>query len=64
MLVVDAPLGGTQKTALDALKNGDPISIGAVISSGIPRFVGRSNNTPPSIRKIRVEKSNIMEMFE
>jgi enamidase len=64
MLVVDAPLGGTQKTALDALKNGDPMSIGAVISSGIPRFVGRSNNTPPSIRKIRVEKSNIMEMFE
>ena len=60
MLVVDAPLGGTKSNALDALKNGDPFSIGSVITSGIPRFVGRSKNTPPSI-KIKIEKNNVLE---
>ena len=64
ILIVDAPLGGTQKNALESLKNGDPFSIGSVISSGIPRFIGRSKNTPPSIRNIRLEKSNILEMFK
>ena len=64
VLIVDAPLGGTQKNALDALKNGDPFSICSVISSGIPRFVGRSKNTPPSLRNIRLEKSNIFENFK
>ena len=64
ILIVDAPLGGTQKNALDALKYGDPFSICSVISSGIPRFVGRSKNTPPSLRNIRLEKNNIFENFK
>ena len=63
LIIIDAPLGGTKNFALDALKNGDPCAIGAVISSGIPRFVGRSLNTPPTIRDINVEKSEIKEMF-
>ncbi len=63
LVLIDAPLGGTKKTALEALKNGDPVSIGAVISNGIPRFVGRSRNTPPSIRKISIEKTKIMKFF-
>ena len=63
LLIIDAPLGGTKKTALEALKNGDPCAIGSVISSGIPRFVGRSSNTPPTIRNIKIEKSEIREMF-
>ncbi len=63
LLIIDAPLGGTKKSALDALKNGDPCAIGSVISSGVPRFVGRSANTPPTIRKVKVEKSEIREMF-
>ena len=63
LLIIDAPLGGTKKSALDALKNGDPCAIGSVISSGVPRFVGRSANTPPTIRNVKVEKSEIREMF-
>ena len=64
LLIVDAPLGGTKSNALDALKNGDPFSIGSVITSGVPRFVGRSKNTPPSIRNIKIEKNNILKKFE
>ncbi len=63
IVLIDAPLGGTQGDALSALKNGDPCAIGAVITAGIPRFVGRSNNTPPPVRKIKVTKSNIINMF-
>ena len=63
LLIVDAPLGGTQNNALDALKNGDPFAVGAVISSGIPRFVGRSSNTPPTLRNIKVARSEVKEMF-
>jgi enamidase len=64
VVLIDAPLGGTQNNALAALKNGDPCAIGAVITAGVPRFVGRSNNTPPTIREIKVTKSNIMNMFQ
>ena len=63
LLIVDAPLGGTKNNALDAIKNGDPFGVGAVISSGVPRFVGRSANTPPTIRSIKVDRSEIREMF-
>ena len=60
MLVVDAPLGGTQKTALDALKNpkvkGDEVFFAALNT--------KSQTKLKKINKIRVEKSNIMEMFE
>ncbi len=63
LLIIDSPLGGTTTNALDALKNGDPFAIGAVISSGVPRFIGKSKNTPPTIRDIRIEKSEIKEMF-
>jgi enamidase len=64
VVLIDAPLGGTQNDALSALKNGDPCAIGAVITAGVPRFVGRSNNTPPPVRKIKVIKSNIINMYD
>ena len=64
IVLIDAPLGGTQCDALAALKNGDPCAIGAVITAGVPRFVGRSNNTPPPIREIKVLRSNIMNVFQ
>jgi enamidase len=54
MVLIDAPDGGTQSTALAAIKHGDIAAIGAVISDGEPRFVGRSRNTPPTTRKVRV----------
>lgn len=64
IVVVDAPLGGTRTTALDALRNGDPAAVGAVISGGVPRFVGRSRNTPPTTRRVRVARSSVMHDFE
>ena len=64
IVLIDAPLGGTQVDATAALKNGDPCAIGAVITAGVPRFVGRSNNTPPPIRETNVLRSNVMNMFQ
>jgi len=64
IVLIDAPLGGTQVDALAALKNGDPCAIGAVLTAGVPRFVGRSNNTPPPIREINVLRSNVINMFQ
>ena len=55
---------GNEVDALAALKNGDPCAIGAVITAGAPRFVGRSNNTPPPIREIKVLRSNVMNAFQ
>ena len=64
IVLIDAPLGGTKVDAIASLKNGDPCAIGAVITAGVPRFVGRSNNTPPPIRETNVLRSNVMNMFQ
>ena len=61
---MDAPLGGSQETALDAIKNGDPIAIGCVMSDGVPRFIGRSRNTPPTTRNVRLAKNTLPQSFE
>jgi enamidase len=63
IVLLDAPDGGTQATALAAIKHGDIAAIGAVVSAGVPRFVGRSRNTPATTRKARIAKSNIMHDF-
>ncbi len=63
MMIIDAPLGGTQSTALDALKNGDPFAIASVITDGVPRFVGRSRNTPPTTRKVQVAENRLPREF-
>jgi enamidase len=63
IVLIDAPDGGTQNTALKAIKHGDIAAIGAVLSGGVPRFVGRSRNTPATTRKARVVKSNVMQDF-
>ena len=54
IVLIDAPDGGTQSSALAAIKHGDIAAIGAVITDGVPRFAGRSRNTPPTMRKARV----------
>src|SRR6267142_153255 len=54
IVLLDAPEGGTQDTALAAIRNGDIAAVGAVIAGGEPRFVGRSRNTPATTRTIRV----------
>jgi enamidase len=61
--LIDAPEGGTQATALAAIRNGDIAAVGAVIAGGEPRFVGRSRNTPATTRKVRVAKSALARDF-
>ena len=63
IVLVDACLGGSQSDALSALKNGDIMGVGAVISNGIPRFVGRSRNTPETIRRPIVAECRIPQSF-
>jgi enamidase len=59
VVIIDASEGGATDTALDAFRNGDIAAVGAVITDGVPRFVGRSRNTPATIKKIRVASCRI-----
>ena len=61
--LIDAPEGGTQATALAAIRHGDIAAVGAVVSAGVPRFVGRSRNTPPTTRRARVARSAVPQDF-
>jgi enamidase len=63
IVVLDAPDGGTQNTALDAIRNGDIAAVAAVISEGEPRFVGRSRNSPAPTRKVRVARTEVRRDF-
>jgi enamidase len=61
--IVDACAGGSQDNALDALRNGDIAAVPAVVTDGIPRYVGRSRNTPGSIRNVRVADCKLPRDF-
>ena len=63
VVIVDACVGGSKDNALDGLRNGDICAIGAVVTDGVPRFVGRSRNTPPITRKIRIVKNRVPQDF-
>ncbi len=63
IVLLDAPDGGTRPTALTAIQNGDIAAVGGVITAGVPRFVGRSRNTPATTRHARVVRSNVMQDF-
>src|SRR5712671_8074231 len=63
IVLIDAPDGGTQDNALAAIRNGDIAAVGAVMSGGEPRFVGRSRNTPATTRSIRVASCKLMRDF-
>ncbi|MCA3099665.1 MAG: hypothetical protein INH00_17970 [Rhodocyclaceae bacterium] len=63
MVILDACVGGTKNNALDASRNGDIAAVGAVVTDGIPRFVGRSRNTPAPLKSVRVAKSTIVQNF-
>jgi enamidase len=54
VILLDACAGGACADALSALRNGDIPAVGAVFSGGVPRFVGRSRNTPATMREVRV----------
>lgn len=63
LLLVDAPMGGTQKNCLEAIKHGDVWSLVGCFTQGRPRFVGRSRNTPPPLRYPKVTHSKIINDF-
>ncbi len=63
VVLLDAPDGGTQDSALAAIAHGDIAAVGAVISGGEPRFVGRSRNTPAPTRNIRVAACRLPRDF-
>jgi enamidase len=61
--LIDAPDGGTQDNALAAIRHGDIAAVGAVVTAGEPRFVGRSRNTPATTRAIRVASCKLPRDF-
>jgi enamidase len=63
VVLIDACLGGSQSDAVSALRNGDIPAVGAVVSGGVPRVVGRSRNTPETIRRVRVAQNTILQDF-
>lgn len=63
IVLLDAPLGGSRDTALGSMKNGDIPAVAAVITDGVPRFVGKSRNTPAGIRRVRVARSELRQEF-
>jgi enamidase len=63
LVLIDAPDGGTQGDALAAIRNGDIAAVGAVITAGEPRFVGRSRNTPATTRNVRVATCKLARDF-
>lgn len=63
IVLIDAPDGGTQTSALAAIKHGDIAAVGAVVSGGVPRFVGRSRNTPATSRTVRIARNRVPQDF-
>lgn len=63
IVIIDAPDGGTQHNALAAMAHGDMVAVGGVITDGVPRFIGRSRNTPPTVRKVRIECCSLFYEF-
>jgi enamidase len=61
--VIDASQGCTQADALGAMHNGDIPAVAAVFSNGLPRFIGKSRNTPPPMRRITVVKNTCIANF-
>jgi len=63
IVILDACIGGSQKTALDSLRNGDIAAVAAVITDGVPRFVGRSRNTPAPMKRVRVAECRVAQDY-
>ena len=63
IVLIDACVGGSQSDPLDALRNGDIVAVSAVITDGVPRFVGRSRNTPAGNRAVRVARCSVPQDY-
>lgn len=63
VVVLDACVGGSKNDALSAISNGDIAAVAGVITDGVPRFVGRSRNTPAPMKNIRVVQNRVPQDF-
>jgi enamidase len=63
VVILDACVGGSKNNALDALRNGDIAAVGGVVTAGVPRFIGRSRNTPATMKTVRVAHSSVMQDY-
>jgi enamidase len=63
ILLFDAALAGSKKTALESLKNGDVTSAVGCFTAGMPRYIGRSRCTPPPARYPKIIKNKIVNEF-
>ena len=63
VVLIDACVGGSKNDALSALENGDIAAVAAVITDGVPRFVGRSRNTPAPMKSIRIAQNRVPQDF-
>ena len=63
VLLIDACVGSSKNDALAGLVNGDVPAVGAVFTDGVPRFVGKSRNTPAPTRTIRVAECRLPQDF-
>lgn len=63
VVVIDSCVGGSKDNALDSLRNGDIVAVAAVVTDGVPRFVGRSRNTPAPNRTVRVTQNRIPQDY-
>jgi enamidase len=63
VVILDACVGGSKDNATDAIRNGDIPAVASVITAGVPRFVGKSRNTPAPMKSVRVIKNNIPQDY-
>jgi enamidase len=63
LVIIDASAGGSQPDALSAIQNGDIPAVSAVMTDGVPRFVGRSRNTPGGVRTVQVTACQLPRDF-
>jgi enamidase len=63
VVLIDACVGGSRNDALSALKNGDIPAVAAVITDGVPRFVGRSRNTPAAMKQVRIVRNRVPQDY-
>ena len=63
IVLLDACVGGSKNDALSAIANGDIPAVAAVITAGVPRFVGRSRNTPAAMKSVRVVQNRIAQDY-
>lgn len=64
LLLLDAPLGGSQTSALAAIKNGDVTAGVGCFTAGEPRYIGRSRCTPPAMRYPTIVRNELSRSFD